>query len=278
MMSIRNVCILMGKEIADARKNRWFIVIALLFALLSVSLSLLGLSGLGSVGITGFGRTAASLLNLVLLIVPLMGLLLGSMSIVGEKEQGTLMTLLSQPVIAPEILLGKFLGCALAVLAALLLGFGASGLVIGHYAGSRQIADYLVLVIFTVLLGWVFLSIGFFISMWTRRHTMALGLALLFWFFFIFLSDLGLIGTAVVLKLSPGQMLGLVLVNPVQLFKLAVAGYLQKSLESFGTVGMYAVQVFGNELILVLSGILFLWLIIPLILSLILFRSKCADG
>jgi len=276
-MSVQNILIFMGKEITDARKNRWFVVIALLFALLSVSLSLLGLSGLGSIGITGFGRTAASLLNLVLLIVPLMGLLLGAMSIVGEKEQGTLMTLLSQPVIVSEILLGKFLGCAIAVLAAILLGFGASGFVIGQFAGSHQIADYLVLTAFTVLLGWVFLSIGFFISMWTRRHTMALGLALLFWFFFIFLSDLGLIGTAIALKLSPGQMLALVLINPVQSFKLAVAGHLQKSLESFGSVGMYAVQVFGHELIFFLSGILFLWLIIPLILSLILFKSKCVD-
>ncbi len=276
-MDIRNTYILMTKEMADARKNRWFVVIAILFALLSLSLSLLGLSGLGSIGVTGFGRTAASLLNLVLLIVPLMGLLLGAMSIVGEKEQGTLLTLLAQPVSVSEILLGKFLGCAMAILVAILLGFGVSALVIGHYAGTQQIGDYLILVGFTLLLGWAFLSIGFFISMWTKRHTMALGLALLFWFFFIFLSDLGLIGTAIILKLTPGQMLGLVLINPIQSFKLAVAGALQKSLESFGSIGMYAIQIFGDGLIFVLSFLLVLWLIVPLILSWILFKSRCVD-
>ncbi|MBI1869733.1 MAG: ABC transporter permease subunit [Chlamydiae bacterium] len=277
MISVRNMGILMQKELVDVRHNRWFVVIAILFALLSLSLSLLGLSGLGTVGITGFGRTAASLLNLVLLIVPLMGLLLGAMSLVGEKEQGTLLTLLAQPVTLSEILLGKFFGGSLSILIAILLGFGASGLVIGRYAGTEQIVDYLILVGFTVLLGWTFLSIGFFISMWAKRHTMALGLALLFWFFFIFLSDLGLIGTTLVLKLSPGQMLGLILVNPVQSFKLAVAGSLQKSLESFGSVGMYAVQVFGNGLTIFLSGILVLWLVIPLLLSWIFFRSRCVD-
>ena len=122
-MSFRSVFIIMEKEIRDAKRNQWFVMISVLFTLLSVSLSLLGLSGLGSFGVAGFGRTAASLLNLVLLIVPLLGLLLGAMSVVGEKEQGTLLTLLAQPVTVPEIFLGKYLGAAAAVVATILLGF-----------------------------------------------------------------------------------------------------------------------------------------------------------
>src|SRR3989338_6928294 len=111
-MSFKTVLIILSKEISDARKNRWFVLVAALFSLLSLSLSLLGLAGLGTLGIAGFGRTAASLLNLVLIIVPLMGLLLGAMSISGEREQGTLVTLLAQPVTASEVFIGKYLGSA----------------------------------------------------------------------------------------------------------------------------------------------------------------------
>ncbi len=276
-MSPYTVLVIMEKEIRDARKNRWFIVIGLLFGVLAMSLSLLGLSGLGNVGVAGFGRTAASLLNLVLLIVPLMGLLLGAISVVAEREQGTLMTLLAQPVTVNEVLLGKYLGSACALTAAVLLGFGASGFVIARYAGSQQIGDYMTLVFFTILLGLAFLSLGFCISIFTRRHTMALGLALFTWFAFIFLSDLGLMGTAIVLKLSPSAIFWLVAINPAQSFKLAVVGELQKSFETFGAVGMQAADLFGEWFSVLLLGVMFAWILIPLISALSFFKTRCID-
>ena len=271
------VWLIAAREMRDALRNRWFVIMAALFALLSVSLSLLGLSGLGSLGIAGFGRTAASLLNLVLLIVPLMGLLLGAMSLAAEREQGTLLTLLAQPVTAAEVLLGKMLGSGLALLATILAGFGASALVIARYTGTAQIGDYLRLVGFTMLLGMTYLSLGFLISVFTRRQAAAVGGALFAWFGFMFLSDLGLMGTAIVLRLSPSGLFWLVLANPAQSFKLAVIGALQKSLESFGAAGLYAEDVFGPWLTAVLTGILCVWTLTALFTALLFFRARCAD-
>ncbi len=276
-MNLDAVWLLAFKEMRDARRNRWFIVVSVLFALLSVSLSLLGLAGLGSLGISGFGRTAASLLNLVLLIVPLMGLLLGAMSIAGEREQGTLVTLLAQPVTAGEVFMGKYLGSALALISTVLLGFGASALVIARYAGAQEIGDYLQLIAFTMLLGLSYLSMGFLASVFVRRQATAVGVALFLWFTFIFLSDLGLMGTAIVLRLSPNELFWLVLVNPAQSFKLAVIGALQKSLESFGAAGLYASDVFGPWLAVLLGAVLCVWILAPLGAALFLFGRRCAD-
>ena len=267
----------MIKEIRDARRNWWFVVISILFALLSVSLSLLGLSGLGTVGIAGFGRTAASLLNLVLLIVPLMALLLGAMSITGEKEQGTLLTLLAQPISISEVFWGKFLGTAAALTTTLCVGFGLSGLVIAKYAGLDQISDYLILVGFTLLLGISFLSIGFCVSVFSKRHATAVGTSIFLWFIFLFLSDLGLMGTAIILKLSARNLLWFVLINPAQSFKLAVIGSLQKSLEAFGATGLYAYEVFGGWLPVFLTFMMVLWIAVPLTGAFVFFRKKCID-
>lgn len=276
-MNWNAVRLLSVKEMRDARRNRWFLVVSALFALLSVSLSLLGLAGLGSLGISGFGRTAASLLNLVLLIVPLMGLLLGAMSIAGEREQGTLVTLLAQPVTPGEVFLGKYLGCALALFSTILLGFGASALVIARFAGAQEIGDYLHLVAFTMLLGLSFLSLGFLTSVFARRQATAVGAALFLWFTFIFLSDLGLMGTAIVLRLSPPELFWLVIINPAQAFKLAVIGALQKSLESFGAAGLYASDILGPWLAFVLGGVLCIWILAALGVALIFFSRRCAD-
>ena len=276
-MNLSAVWLLSSKEMRDARRNRWFLVVSALFALLSVSLSLLGLAGLGSLGISGFGRTAASLLNLVLLIVPLMGLLLGAMSIAGEREQGTLVTLLAQPVTAQEVFLGKYLGSALALVSTILLGFGARALVIARYAGAQEIGDYLKLVIFTMLLGLSYLSLGFLASVFVRRQATAVGSALFLWFTFVFLSDLGLMGSAIVLRFSPSELFWLVWINPAQAFKLAVVGALQKSLESFGGAGLYAVDLFGPWLAAALGAVLCVWILAPLGAALLFFGRRCAD-
>ena len=119
MIDFENVYVLTQKELRDARHNRWFLLYAIAFAGLSLALAWLALSGAGNYGLAGFGRTSASLINLVLLIVPLMGLTLGALSLAGEREKGTLIYLMAQPMNQLELLLGKFTGLALALMAAL---------------------------------------------------------------------------------------------------------------------------------------------------------------
>ena len=273
-MSPATVMVVSGKEIREARQNRWFVVFAFIFAGLALGLSLMGMSGLGNVGVSGFGRTAASLLNLVMVVVPLMALLIGAMSVAGEREQGTLQTLLAQPVVLEEVLLGKFLGLSAALLATILAGFGLSALVIGYYGGSAQVGGYAQLVGYTCLFGLGYLSVGYFVSTLFRRVPTALGIALFLWLTSVFLSDLGLMGTAVVLKLDARTLLWLSLANPAQVFKLLVLDGLQGNLETLGPAGLYAADVFGTWLRPALIGILAAWVIVPLGLSLVVHRWR----
>ncbi|MBI4582675.1 MAG: ABC transporter permease subunit [Planctomycetes bacterium] len=273
-MDRANVFLVLLKEMREARKNRWFLLFALIFAGLTTALSLVGLSGLGTFGIAGFGRTTASLLNLVLLVVPLMGLFMGAFSIAGEREQGTLLTLLAQPVVPEEILLGKFLGLAGALLGTILLGFGLAAAVIAYYGGAAQIGEFLILVACTFVFGLVFLSLGFCLSVLSRRTATAVGLALLVWLGALFLSDLGLIGASVALQLTPRGTLWLSIVNPAQVFKLLVIDALQGNLEALGPGGIYAMEVFGRGLRPLLLLFLALWIVVPLIFSHFAFRRR----
>lgn len=255
--------IILQKELRDTRRNRWFTVLSAVFGVLALTLSALGLSGLGTFGVTGFGRTAASLLHLVMLVVPLMGLLVGAMSVAGEREHGTLLTLLAQPVTPTEVLLGKFLGSASALAAALGLGFGASGLVIAKYAGVQYLDGYLALAALTILLGIASLAIGFLISVMAPRGATAAGLAFAVWLVLIVLGDLGIMGTAMVLQLSSSQVLWLSLWNPLQAFKLAALHALGVTLDSLGPAGRYAAEVFGRHPTAALGGLLLAWAVCP---------------
>jgi Cu-processing system permease protein len=270
------VCVLliMGKELRDARRNRWFLLLALAFSGLALMLPLLGMSALGTIGGAGFGRTTASLLNLVILIVPLMGLLTSAQSVAGEREDGTMLTVLAQPVLLEEVFLGKFLGLAAALLGMILFGFGLSALVIARQGGLPQFGGYLLLVGYTALFGLGYVSLGFLISALARRSATAVGVALCVWLVSVFLSDLGLIGTSVVLQLSPRSLLWLSLANPAQVFKVVVLSAIQQNLESLGPGGVYATDVFGDRLPLILTGVLALWAIVPFALSLLILRNR----
>ena len=84
-------------------------------------------------------------------------------------------------------------------------------------------------------------------------------------------------GTAIVLKLSPNVLFWLVLINPTQVFKIAVVGHLQKSLETFGAAGLYASDVLGQGLVVLLSAMLCAWILVPLISAFLFFRTRCVD-
>jgi Cu-processing system permease protein len=274
MIDVLAMSLVMGKELSDTRRSRWFLLLAVVFAGLALTLALLGMSALGSIGGAGFGRTTASLLNLVVLIVPLMGLLMGALSVAPEREHGTLLTILAQPVLLEEVLLGKFLALAAALVGTILFGFGLAALVIARQSGAPQMGSYLVLIGYTALFGLGWLSLGFLISATARRTASALGVAIFCWLVAVFLSDLGLIGTAVVLRLSPRSLLWLSLVNPAQVFKLAVLQGIQRNLEALGPGGLYATQVLGDWLPLALSGLLALWVIVPFAVAILLLRKR----
>ncbi len=276
MLDLGSILVLTQKELHDARRNRWFVLYAAAFAGLSLALAWLSLSGVESSGLVSFSRTGASLINLVLLIVPLMGLTLGGLSLAGERERGTLLYLLAQPVTQFEVLMGKYLGLALALLAALTLGFGLSGLVIAWLGGTAQAGNYLALVVLAFLLALTSLSLGFLISAAVKKGATAVGIALFLWLMLVFFGDLGLMGTAVALKLGIGQLFTLALLNPLQVFKMATILSIRNSLEVLGPAGLYALRTYGGRLMPLLLTILIAWTILPLVFTYLVFRQKGA--
>ncbi len=273
-VSPRTVLILARKEVRDALRNRWFLLYAVCFAALSLGLASIALAGTGRFGMAGFGRTAASLVNLVLLIVPLMGLTLGAAALAGERERGTLETLLAQPICRTEVLLGKFVGLAVALLGALACGFGVTCGVLAQRGASANITQFVGIFGLSVLLGWSMLSIGVLISSIARRTTLALGAAIFTWLAFVFLADLGLMGGALTLKLTAGELLACALANPLQVFKIFAVSGMHRSLDLLGPAGLYASQTFGAALPLLLSGVLALWIVLPLAASGVIFARR----
>jgi Cu-processing system permease protein len=261
-----------GRDARAGLRNRWFLLYSALFLVMSVGFSWVALAGSDVTGQAGFGRTSAGLLNLMLLMVPLIGLTVGAQSIVGDRQDRSLEYLLAQPVSALEVYAGKYLGAAFAIVLLLVFGFGWSGVVMAARGSAGSAGDFMLLVVLTTLLALGMLSVGFLISSVSPQTAAALGIAVSLWLGFVVIGDLGLMGSSLVMNLDPPALLGLTLANPLDTYKLLSVDLLHASLDVLGPAGVYATDRFGSNLAAVLLGIEALWVIAPLPVGYWLFK------
>lgn len=196
----KQIGIIAWKEFTDRLRSGWVIICALVWLGAIGLTSLFGLVQIGRIGLQGYDRTAASLLNLVQYLVPLLALLLGHDLLVTEREERTLALLLASGVARGRVVLGKFLGGALALAFPLVLGFLTAGTAIALSARDHHVFPFCMLALSGLGLGLVFLAVGLAISSLSRTRVQALVCALLTWCIAVFAFDLLAMGLVVTLN------------------------------------------------------------------------------
>ncbi len=250
-------------EFLERTRDRWVLVISVLFALLAAGTSLYGRSADADAA----ALTGPSLVTLISLFVPLVGGILGHDAVVGERERNTLGLLLSLPASRTEVLVAKFVGRLVALGCAVGLGLGGALIV----AGADQAVVLARLFVPTLLLGAAFLALGFWISTVVRRQSTAASLVVALWFLLVFFYDLGLLGLLVITDgaVSADTVATLVFVNPAGLFRLEMMTVFAgpEILENLGiTVGLPGVAL----RLAIWAG----WILLPLGLSGLVFSRR----
>ncbi|MBN9672709.1 ABC transporter permease [Roseibium aggregatum] len=214
-----------GQEIRIGIRNRWILLAAVILAVFSLALALLGSAPAGTLGVDRLTITVASLASLSVYLVPLIALLLAFDAICGEVERGTLLMTLSCPISRFEFLLGKAAGHTLVLSFALVAGYGlTAGLLVLLGSGSvAGLTDFLRLIATSILLGICFLAVGYLLSSLTRQSRTAAAASIAAWLVLVVLYDLALLGALVA---NPSGAFAseffpyAVLINPADAFRL----------------------------------------------------------
>lgn len=273
-MRLRVVLLLAAREVRASVRSRWFVSAAAGFLALSLGVSALGLAGAQRSGFAGFDRTAASLLSLVVLFVPLVGLALGSLSLAGDLEDGALAMLLAQPLTRAEVLLAKFAGLFASLAGAILVGFGGAGVVLAIGPGGDPSA-FVALAATTVLLAGASLAIGLALSALLASRAKAIGGAFAAWLTLVYLSDLASIGISIARELPPSKVFLLGVLNPVQAARVLGMLSLAGRLDELGPAGIFGVETFGRAgLGVFLCSSLACAAVVPLVIAYRSFRTE----
>jgi Cu-processing system permease protein len=171
------------------------------------------------------------------------------------------------------VLLGKYLGLALALTASICIGFGLCALVLARQE-SLQPGAVALLAARTSLLAMAMLSVGMLVSVLARKMSVATGTSVFLWFTLVFISDLGLMAAALTLRLRIETLFGLALVNPLQVFKFWSLDAVGASLDVLGPAGLYASQTLGGWLDVLMAGCLAAWVVVPLLLAMFVFSRR----
>ncbi|WP_376789113.1 ABC transporter permease [Thermoflexus sp.] len=273
--------LLVRKEGREALRSRWFLLTAGSFALIALALAVFSMIGSGYIGLAGFGRTAASLVNLSMLLASLMGLGLGALTWAVERESGTLAYLLSYPISRTQVFLAKAAGGAMALAVAMGLGFGVTGLGIGlggGLGGPEEIGRYAGLAAGATWLSWIAYGIGMAIGVGLRRQSTALGVTLIAWLVAVFLSDLSLMGLAWAVGISPSWLWWLTLLNPLHGFRILAMVMLNGSPDLLGPAGWFAWRTYGEALGPMLWGTMGAWLLLAVGIAAFRFRGLRDSG
>lgn len=258
------------QELLLALRSRWTQIFAFVFAALALAVAASGYILSGGSGVQDFARTAASLVELVLLIVPLTALVIGVLAL--APERGAAELLFSQPVSRRTILLGKLLGLFQALAAAQALGFGAAGLVVFSRSGEEGVGGFVFLLMGSLVLTAVFLGVAAVLAAggMGRRRPRALALALVVWFVAVVLFDVASLGLASLLPSGAASrvLIVSVIVNPVDAVRTGTLLGIEGT-AAFGAASLAFLRFtkgpLGAGLILGLS--LLAWVVVPAALA-----------
>jgi ABC-type transport system involved in multi-copper enzyme maturation permease subunit len=171
------------KEFLDNIRNRWIILLTIIFILLIIVFSYLagGQAGEGDV-LGSMQNTVFGLLGISSLLIPLIAIILGFSTISGEAESGALNVVLSYPIRRGEVLLGKLLGLGSVIIVSIFLGFGLGGVVIAATVGPDSLGGYVSFILLSILLGFIYLSLSICISAYCKRRITSIGGGILIFF------------------------------------------------------------------------------------------------
>ena len=274
-MKVHSIATIARQELTVNIRNRWTMIFAGVFSVLVLAISYFGLVTAGAIGFQGFSRTSASLLNLVLYVIPLVALTMGTLSFTGDVSASEL--LYSQPVSRVEVMLGKLAGLFAAIVTATFIGFGLAGVIIGIQGGTTGASRYPILVGFSLLLALIFLSLSALISVVCKRKTKAFGLSVFVWFFFVLFYDLLVIGSTFLFKEHTANTLifGSLFGNPVDVVRVSCLMLLNGQ-QIFGAAGASLLKFTGGEAagLAMLGLTLAFWIVVPAALAHALMRRQ----
>nr|WP_298995502.1 ABC transporter permease [uncultured Allomuricauda sp.] len=239
----------------DLIRSRWSYIYFLFYLALGFVLLFLN---------NDLSKAVITLMNIIIVLVPLIGTIFGTMYYYNSKEFTEL--LLAQPITRSHIFLGQYLGVAGSLSFSLALGLGIPFVAYGLLK-SNAIFDFTLLLVTGVFLTLIFTALAFNIAISNENKIKGFGYAVLLWLFMAVIYDGIFLLSLIVFEEYPLDTFSMVATafNPIDLSRTLILLKLDIS-ALLGYTGAVFRKFFGTQIgfwisILVLT----LWIVLPIL-------------
>ena len=250
-------------ELSNVFRSKWIIAYSLFFFLLSYLLLSFE---------TDSAKSAISMMNIVLIVIPLVSIIFGTIFVYNSRDY--IEMILCQPIDRSSLFLGLYLGNSIPLASGFLFGTLAGFLLNGFSFSSTE--GFIILLAVGVSLTFIFTAIAFYIAIKFSDKAKGLGFAIILWLILAVVYD-GLILLFVYFFQEypiDNTVLIISLLNPIDLGRILFILNFEVS-ALMGYTGALFNKFFGSSLGMILSVFtLVLWFFIPALLGLRGFKKK----
>jgi len=249
----------------DLMRSRWSYVYFLFYLALGFVLLFLN---------NDVSKAVITLMNIIIVLVPLIGTIFGVMYFYNSKEFTEL--LLAQPIRRSSIFLGQYLGVAGSLTLSLILGLGIPFVLYG-LLNSNAIFDFSLLLVVGAFLTLIFTALSFNIALSNENKIKGFGYAVLLWLFLAVIYDGLFLMSLILFEEYPLDNFSLfaTMLNPIDLSRTLILLKLDIS-ALLGYTGAVFKSFFGTGLGLLISMVMLtLWTVLPIFR--LIHRSKKKD-
>lgn len=234
-------------------RGRWVFIYLIFF--LGITLLLLEFT-------TDFSRVIVTLLNVVLVLVPLISTILGIVYYYSSREFIEL--LLAQPVARGSVLLGLYGGLAVSLSLSILIGIGAPFVAYGILT-SAELPVLALLLGSGVVLTFIFSAVAFFIAISNENRLRGFGLGIILWLVLAIAYDGIFLLLLLLFREYPLEKFALAasVLNPIDLSRTLILLKLDISALMGYTSAVFKMFFGTAQGSLLIIGLLLLWFVFP---------------
>lgn len=254
-------------DLNQSLRTKGFWIYSILFGGFVAFMFVSGITETQIIGFVGLGRLMVTFMQVCMVIIPIYVLITVVRSIVGDKESNVMEYMLSIPVSLSDFFWGKLVAKFIVIYIPLLVSlFGA---VIWGTITSLDIPWDMFALYSSLLAAMVFcfLGIGMYISVYARTQELAVSSAFVIWLLLVAFIDLLLMGMMLRLRINPSLVIGIGMLNPLQVFRVGVLVLFDPKLTVMGPAAYFVLDTVNRTVFIIFSvlyptliGLLFGWL------------------
>ena len=260
---MRNLLLIAYLDLKESIRANWFIVYSLVFGGLIALFFIAGITESQVMGFSGLSRLLLMYIQVTIVILPIFILVTTVRSISGDRDSHILEYMLSFPISLKQYYWGKVFGRFITVFLPVFMAMFFA-IIYGVFKGAE--VPWSIFFLYTGLLfamSSAFLGIAFFISSIVKSSEMALGISFFVWIFLLAFIDIALISLMMQQRINTELIIGIAMVNPMEIFRVAAISLFDPELTVMGPVAFYILDMMSQKMFVMLS------IVYPLVLGIL---------